>query len=44
MILCIDKSGSMNCPYPTTWKKINKDYVLRSLGVKNFNTITAIIP
>lgn len=43
MILCIDMSGSMECSYPSKYKKINKDYVIRSLGQKNFNTISAII-
>lgn len=43
MILCIDLSGSMNCSYPTKYKKINKDFVIRSLGLKNFTTIANII-
>jgi len=43
MILCIDMSGSMNCSYPTKYKKVNKDYVIRSLGIKNFNMIAGII-
>lgn len=43
MILCVDMSGSMNCSYPTKYKKINKDYVVRALGLKNFTTIAGII-
>ena len=43
MILCVDMSGSMNCSYPTKYKKINKDYVIRALGLKNFTTIAGII-
>ena len=43
MILCIDLSGSMNCSYQTKHKKINKDYVSRALGLKNFTTIANII-
>jgi hypothetical protein len=43
MILCIDMSGSMNCSYPTKYKKVNKDYVIRSLGQKNYNMIASII-
>ena len=43
MILCIDMSGSMECSYPSKYKKINKDYVIRSLGQKNFNLISSII-
>jgi hypothetical protein len=36
-------SGSMECSYPSKYKKINKDYVIRSLGQKNFNLISSII-
>ena len=43
MILCIDLSGSMNCSYPTKYKKINKDYVVRALGLKNYTTMASII-
>lgn len=43
MILCIDMSGSMECSYPSKYNKINKDYVVRSLGQKNFNLISSII-
>lgn len=43
MILCIDTSGSMNITYPSKYKKINKDYAIRSLGVKNFNLLAGII-
>jgi hypothetical protein len=33
----------MNFSYATNYKKINKDYVIRALGSKNFNTIAGII-
>lgn len=43
MILCVDMSGSMNCSYATKYKKINKEYVIRALGLKNFTMIAGII-
>ncbi len=43
MILCVDLSGSMNCSYQTKYQKINKEFVIRALGMKDFNTIAAII-
>lgn len=43
MILCIDMSGSMNCSYPTRYQKINKDFVIRALGQKNYNTLASIL-
>ncbi len=39
MILMIDMSGSMNCTYPSKYKKINKQYVSRVIGQKNFDLI-----
>lgn len=35
----VDLSGSMNCTYPSKYKKLNKDYVVRSLGNKNFDIL-----
>ena len=32
----VDISGSMNITYPSTFQKINKEYVIRVIGVKNF--------
>ncbi len=43
MILCVDMSGSMNCSYPTRYQKINKDYVVRAFGLKDFNTLASIL-
>lgn len=33
----IDISGSMNCSYPSKYKKINKEFVIRVIGQANFD-------
>jgi hypothetical protein len=43
VILMIDLSGSMNCTYPSRYKKINKDFVARALGTKNFEVLKSAI-
>jgi hypothetical protein len=43
MILMVDLSGSMNCTYPSKYKKINKDYVIRAIGPKDFDVLRAAI-
>lgn len=39
MILMVDLSGSMNCTYPSKYKKLNKDFVMRAIGPKNFEIL-----
>lgn len=39
MILMVDLSGSMNCSYPSRYKKLNKDFVIRAIGAKNFEIL-----
>lgn len=36
MILLVDLSGSMSCTYKSEYKKINKEFVSRILGEKNY--------
>lgn len=36
MILMVDLSGSMNYTYPSRYRKVNKDYAIRAIGLKNF--------
>ena len=43
MIIMVDLSGSMNLTYPSRYKKINKDYVIRVLGNKNFEILRKAI-
>ena len=43
MILCVDMSGSMNLSYPSKYKKINKDFVIRSIGLKEFDILKSAI-
>lgn len=35
----VDLSGSMNCSYPSRYKKLNKDFVIRAIGAKNFEIL-----
>ena len=35
----VDLSGSMNLTYPSRYKKINKEYVIRAIGNKNYEVI-----
>jgi hypothetical protein len=39
MILMVDLSGSMNCSYPSQYRKLNKEYVVRTIGQKNFEVL-----
>ena len=39
MILMVDLSGSMNFTYPSKYKKLNKDFVIRAIGIKNFEVL-----
>jgi len=43
MIIMVDLSGSMNLTYPSRYKKINKDYVVRVIGSKNFEILRKAI-
>lgn len=43
MILCIDMSGSMNLSYPSKYKKINKDFIIRSIGQKQYDILKLAI-
>lgn len=35
----VDLSGSMNITYPSRYRKINKEYVIRAIGNKNFEIL-----
>jgi len=35
----VDLSGSMNCTYPSKYKKTNREYVIRAIGLKNYEAI-----
>lgn len=39
MIIMVDLSGSMNITYPSRYRKINKEYVIRAIGNKNFEIL-----
>jgi hypothetical protein len=39
MILMVDLSGSMNCTYPSRYRKLNKEFVVRAIGAKNFDIL-----
>jgi hypothetical protein len=39
MIIMVDLSGSMNITYPSKYQKLNKEYVMRAIGVKNFELL-----
>lgn len=43
MILMVDLSGSMNCTYPSIYEKINKEFIVRAIGTKNFEFLKAQI-
>lgn len=36
MIIMVDLSGSMNITYSSRYKKLNKDFVIRVIGNKNY--------
>jgi hypothetical protein len=39
MIIMFDLSGSMNLTYPSRYKKMNKEFVIRAIGVKNYEVL-----
>ena len=43
MILMVDLSGSMNITYPSTYEKINRNFVERTIGPKNYEVLRKAI-
>ena len=43
MIIMVDLSGSMNLTYPSRYKKINKEYIIRVIGEKIFEILRKAI-
>jgi hypothetical protein len=43
MIIMVDLSGSMNLSYPSRYRKLNKDYIIRAIGSKNFEVLNNAI-
>ncbi len=39
MIIMVDLSGSMNITYPSLYRKLNKEYVIRAIGLKQYEII-----
>lgn len=39
MILMVDLSGSMNITYPSNYRKLNKDYVKRTIGAQRYEIL-----
>ena len=39
MIVMVDLSGSMNLTYPSRYRKLNADYVIRAIGNKNYEVL-----
>lgn len=39
----VDLSGSMNITYPSRYRKLNKDFVVRAIGNKNFEILSTAI-
>jgi len=39
MIIMVDLSGSMNITYPSRYRKLNKDFIIRAVGIKNYEIL-----
>ena len=39
MIIMVDLSGSMNITYPSRYRKLNKDFIIRAIGMKNYEIL-----
>ena len=39
MIIMVDLSGSMNITYPSRYRKLNKDFIIRAIGQKNYEVL-----
>ncbi len=39
MIIMVDLSGSMNITYPSRYRKLNKDFIIRAIGAKNYEVL-----